>query len=167
MPFHTHQDGDSTPNCASNMSPVDHQAVESLLVKEMNRLSVKERTLIQEEIHGAKSLAPEESTLMVQQSLKAIQDAIDDIPVKVAYDQALDLYSKQQEQQQTSLLDNNVNRGCYVCDLDLRIRFLRYEFWDPVLAARRFIKYLDLLLEYIGPEALMRPVRNTKTDEPN
>jgi hypothetical protein len=153
------QEYDGASISHNRLSPSDHQAVESMLVKEMNRLSVEEREYIQEEIHGAKSLAPEESPLMVQRNLNAMQDAIDNIPIKNAYDQALDLYSRQQQQQQLSCLDQNDNQGCYVCDLQLRIRFLRYELWNPVLAARRFIKYLDLLLEYFGPKALMRPVR--------
>jgi hypothetical protein len=152
-------DGVANFNGPEVLSATDHRTVEAMLVKEMNRLSVKERELIQEEIHGAKSMAQEESPPMVQYNLKAMQDAIDVIPIKNAYDQALVLYSKQQQKQHLSFVYRNVYQVCYVYDLNLRIRFLRHEFWNPVLAARRFIKYLDLLLEYFGPEALMRPVR--------
>jgi hypothetical protein len=165
MSLHAHQDhvGPADNNNDSDLSPAtDHQAVESMLAKEMNRLSVKERGRIQEEIHGVGSMVPEESPLMVQSNLQAMQVAIDNIPGKNAYNQAIDLYSRQLQQQLSLLYNNkkkNTNLGCYVYDLDLRMRFLRYELWDPIRAARRFIKYLDLLVEYFGPETLLRPLR--------
>jgi hypothetical protein len=158
-PLHTHQDCDGASSSPNNLSPLEHRAVESMLVTEMNRLSVQEREYIQEEIHGVMSRATEESAQMVQCNLQAMQDAIDTIPIKNGYNQGHDMYSSQQ--QRLKYPDQNVKQECYVFNLHLRIRFLRYELWNPVLAARRFIKYLDLLLEYIGPEALMRPVRKS------
>jgi hypothetical protein len=63
-----------------------------MLAKEMNRLTFEERERIQEEIHGATSLAREESHLMVQRNLNAMQDEIENIPVKKAYQQTLELH---------------------------------------------------------------------------
>ena len=45
------------------------QAVDNLLSKELLQLSLKDRTAIQEEIHGVKCLAPEETPELLEASL--------------------------------------------------------------------------------------------------
>lgn len=55
----------------------DPDAVEDLLTKEMNRLSVRDRNDIQEEIHGVKCLAIKETPELIKESLELLQIEID------------------------------------------------------------------------------------------
>lgn len=136
----------------------DTAAFESLMAEELKRLTVKERSGIEEEIHGVNWLAPQESHAMIESKLKRMQQAIERLPEKNSYDQAVNTYQERQRRNLSLLASTVPAPTCYVMDPELRIRFLRCELWDPMKAAKRFVKYLDMVLEHFGPMALERRV---------
>ena len=116
--------------------------LDSILAKELYGMSVRDRDITQEEIHGIRSVAQEESAEMTDHAFGSFQKEIEKIPTKHAYDMAV------------------ASNSYYVLhDRDFRIRFLRADLFDTKKAAARFINHLDLLLDYVGPIALQRPLR--------
>jgi hypothetical protein len=67
--------------------PIDLNDVDHLLSKELESLSFKERSQIQEEIHGVSSLCPKETPGMVEEALSSMQQYLDDIQHKPIYEQ--------------------------------------------------------------------------------
>jgi hypothetical protein len=122
---------------ASDVNPRD---VDVLLSAELKQLTLEDREDIQEEIHGIRSLARRESHEMMRDALRRLEVEIGRIPHKPAYDRALELGS------------------LYVHDRSFRIKFLRADLYDVRKAAIRFMGHLEMLLEYYGEQALMRPV---------
>jgi hypothetical protein len=150
--------------------------VDDLLAKEMMRLSVKDRNDIQEEIHGVKCLAVDETPELIRASLRKLTEEIDtNIPdsQKRAYLQSLQplhpsypsspvgsgpsrLLSSPTTQNNNN--SNNNNNLSYIHGDDFRLRFLRCDLFDVPRAARRLVTYLDMLLELFGDYALRRPI---------
>ncbi|KAG7349839.1 hypothetical protein IV203_012436 [Nitzschia inconspicua] len=137
----------STPRLAGNetmtFGDVDTKAVNEMLSKELATLSFNDRNAINEEVHGVRNLAAEETPEMLRKSLMAFQCQLEKFHPKLAYDQAVFLFQSQW------ILYNPT----------LRLRCLRTERFNVSAAVLRFVKYLDLLLEYYGTEALLRPIR--------
>jgi hypothetical protein len=127
---------------AMTLGDVDTKAVDEMLSKDLSNLSFADRNAINEEVHGVRNLAADETPQTLEKSLWMFQHHLEDIQIKPAYDQAV-LY------QSRWVLQNPT----------LRLRCLRAERFNINKATRRFVNYLDLLLEYYGAEALMRPIR--------
>jgi hypothetical protein len=86
-------------------------------------------------------LAPDETPEMIEEALtKMQQEIIANIAIKEAYDEAVRRDSR------------------YIHYREFRLKFLRANMFHIPKAARSFVKYLDLLLKYYGPDALMRPL---------
>ena len=121
----------------------DFKVVEDMLSKEMQQLSFQKRSAIQEEIHGVRSLAVEETTETMEKGLLDLEEELALIPLedKQAYLQAERLPES------------------YVMGSDFRLRFLRSELFDAAKAAQKIVGFLELLLEYYGEFALQRPIR--------
>ena len=124
---------------------INPKTVDEITSQELLRLSNHERTRLQEEIHGVRSMAVPEPSEMVQQCVEQLAreiDAIPDLdPIKRAFNRALQMQSQ------------------FVTNSLLWLKFLRATFFQPQLAARRFMDYLCLVSTYFGDEALMRPIR--------
>jgi len=118
-------------------------SAEILLAQELNQLSVQERDLISDEIHGVRLNCPNETPGMLQNSLANLGvelASLPSTPTKSAYEESLK------------------HPGSYVHTDDFRLIFLRAEFFDAPKAALRMIKYLDLVHYAFGPKVLKRDV---------
>jgi len=143
----------------------DPEAVDDLLSKELLQLSVKDRNDIQEEIHGVKCLAVNETPQLIEESLRKLAVELDErIPdsQKQAYLQSLqppkELLEHQRILQQLHQLEP-LPQSTYINDDNFRLRFLRCELFDVKKAAKQMANFLDLLVELFGDYALRRPVR--------
>ena len=121
-----------------------------LITQELVRLSFQDRNAINEEIHGVRGLAPEETPKLLERTLADLDLFLNEITMeppslKTAYD----------------LSQNDDKSRSYVNDPNFRLRFLRCELFDAKKAAIRMIKYLDFVLEDFGESALKRPIKIT------
>ncbi|KAG7340612.1 hypothetical protein IV203_024155 [Nitzschia inconspicua] len=122
--------------------PLSPEALDSLMAREVSQLSFIDRSSIYEEIHGVQSLAIQETPELIRQSLLSFQHEIDIFRgKKSAYDDAMTAGSR------------------YVCSNELRIKFLRADFFDPKKAVARFLLRLENLFDFFGPVALQRPLQ--------
>jgi len=143
---------------------LDTKAVDKLLTKEIMNLSLRDRNNIQEEIHGVKCLATEETPELVEEALNQLAYVIEMTPdsEKMAYLQSQeppkDIPEHQRILQELHNLDP-LPYSSYVNDVDFRLRFLRCETFDVPKAAKRMLKFLDIALHLFGDYALRRPVR--------
>ena len=142
--------------------------VDGVLTEELMRLSVQDRNDFQEEIHGVRCLAPEESPQLIKESLELLQWELEhNIPVheKQAYlrSQHPPLHLTSHKNQKNCRNPSNpaaMNPNhTYVNSDGFRLRFLRYELFDVHKAALRICRFLDLALESFGDFALRRPIR--------
>ncbi|KAG7345161.1 hypothetical protein IV203_032692 [Nitzschia inconspicua] len=118
-------------------------SIDALLSQELNRMSFQEREVICEEIHGVHSMAVTETPDFVQEKLEELEQALERIPnhEKHVYLHALK------------------RKSPFVADaVQLRLPMLRAEVFDAHKAAVRMVKYLDLVTDLYGSEALMRPI---------
>ena len=113
------------------------QTVNELLSKELLQLSLKNRTAIQEEIHGVKCLAPEETPELLVVSLFELALALEN-------DNVIPPHKKQAYRMSQQCLKTYVN------DDSFRLRFLRFTLFDARKAADKIVKFLDVALELFG-----------------
>ena len=117
--------------------------------KALLELSVKDRKAIDEEIHGVTCLAPEETPEFLSASLDKFHWELARIDQKPAYDRAQAILKESAPGTSPS----------YIHAKNYKLRFLRCELFDARKAAKRYCKYLDMLLELHGEIALTRPIR--------
>jgi len=129
----------------------DPQAVDSLLSKELLELSLKDRTAIQEEIHGVKCLAPEETPELLEASLLELDLALEN-------DDLIPPFKKQAYRRSQKLRKTHVN------DKSFRLRFLRMTLFDVEKAAEKIVNFLDISLDLFGGFALERAIRLSDFD---
>jgi hypothetical protein len=120
--------------------------VENVVAQEINQMTLKEREVVYEELHGVARVV-EETPEFVAQRLQALDQALREISSKPAYDQA------------ESICHEYVNAPKF------RLMFLRAEYFDPKKAAIRLVKFMEGKLKYFGPRALARPVFLSDLDE--
>ncbi|CAJ1960684.1 unnamed protein product [Cylindrotheca closterium] len=121
--------------------------MDTIIAQDLNQLSFQERCAVYEEIHGVDSPRLEEETEQaVNTKLTALQDEIERIAIKPAYDQAMQM--------------SNV----YVTSRKFLLMFLRAESMDPAKAANRLVKFMERKLEYFGPESLARAICSSDLD---
>lgn len=115
---------------------------DEMLCKELNELSFKDRTVIQEELHCVKVPKVAETPEFLGTSLEQLKKEINAVPLekKKAYEDALVADSK------------------YVQSKAFQLKFLRAEKFNVQKAAVRLIRCLELLFQYYGPTALQRPL---------
>lgn len=120
----------------------DPNHADALLARDLNRMTVEQRSIVFDDVHGVRNLRPEETNpIKMMESLDGMNSAIHRIEVKPAFDEAYRLDSQ------------------YVLrDKQFRMKFLRAEEYDFHQAAQRFVNYLDFTYELFGPLALMRPL---------
>ena len=107
----------------------------SSLVQEWNQLSLQERELVQGEVHGvASGFSVEETPELIQERMEQMDEEINKIRKKSAYDKAVFL------------------NPSYVKDPDFRIMFLRCENFQPREAAHRIVRFFECRLDFFGPD---------------
>ena len=119
--------------------------MDSLLNKELYQLSLKDREEINEEIHGVHSMHVPETPELIVSKLEELDRQLTNrhqhqLPIHTqnAYEEALALGSP------------------YIHDPNFRIMFLRAELFDTAKAANRMMGFLQLLRDYLGPQALLQ-----------
>jgi hypothetical protein len=110
------------------------------LADDLYRMSLAYRNAMNEEIHGLRSLAPEETPDMIDSKLQDFDDALNSLPYTPSFDEALGLSSQ------------------FVQSSEFRLRFLRAELFDVKKAAVRFEQYLTIGKNYFGQIGLQRPI---------
>eukprot|EP00537_Pseudo-nitzschia_pungens_P011230 CAMPEP_0172393360 /NCGR_PEP_ID=MMETSP1061-20121228/9237_1 /TAXON_ID=37318 /ORGANISM="Pseudo-nitzschia pungens, Strain cf. pungens" /LENGTH=506 /DNA_ID=CAMNT_0013124399 /DNA_START=369 /DNA_END=1886 /DNA_ORIENTATION=- len=117
--------------------------VGTLISKEMLQYNLEERNALYEEIHGVRTICPDESSDMIKNALMELEEALLGLPdkKKAAY--------KQSQEYPTTY----VNGRCF------QVRFLRAELFDAKKAAIRIVEFLETGLDFFGPEVLQRPPR--------
>jgi hypothetical protein len=123
------------------LGDVDPAYVDTLLSDELRQLDFKTRDEIQEELHGVRTLAREETSEMIETALIQLQKELDNIPLKKAYD------------------ESQMHTYTYVNSRAFRIKMLRGDLFDEKAAAIRIVKFLEFMKDYYGPEILIRPPR--------
>lgn len=122
----------------------DPRDVDTLLSNELMRLSMTDRNAIQEEIHGVRCLAPEETPQLLQSSLRQL---------------ALELDRNLPRELTRAYRQSQLVPTTYVNTLGFRLRFLRCELFDVPKAARRMASFLNMAQDFFGDYALERPIR--------
>lgn len=123
-------------SAAKNDNDSEDQAM-GLLSNELLKLSCGDRNAIQEEMHGVRCLAPEETPDLVSKALHDFEFELQSIPAtkKETY---LNLLLHQ-------FGTANSEQQHYMNDFEFRLRFLRCELFDAKKAALRFVNYLNFV----------------------
>ena len=136
-------------NDANMIDNTDLNRMEELWAKELYEISVNDREVINDELHGVSvsSMHPEREQNWTEQQfefyLHMFQVEIETkIPLedKQTYQMGLDLGSS------------------YILSPEFRLRFLRADRYDIQKAAIRYCKCLDFLMTFFGKDALLRPL---------
>lgn len=125
------------PNTNSNEDTT--KDLDALRAEDLNRLSFTERSAIDEEIHGV-DWTEKETPELVEEKLVALQDELDKIRHKPAYDEAIRISNS------------------YIGSPKFRLMFLRADYLDPKKAAIRLVQFMEKKLQYFGPEPLARQI---------
>lgn len=159
-----------------NLSILDKE-VDGLLSNEMLKLSFVDRNAINEEIHGVRSLAVEETPQMINNALHTFRLELESFPPsqKQAYlfiqaNRQCNIQRYHQQTQQHQHIDSYVAMGnttamptptyaAYTEDDNFRLRFLRCCLFDVKKAVMRFANYLNLIQTYWGDSYLSRPIQ--------
>jgi hypothetical protein len=152
----------------------DTNDVEKILINEMNNCTIKDRTEIQEELHGVLCLAPDETPELLTRSLNQLSielDNDDHIPQdeKRAYilsqqlqkeqEQEQEQHSNHQHQDSSRQQQQQQQNVLYVNSIEFRLMYLRSGLFDVKKTAKRIVQALDLLLEIYGEYALERKIK--------
>jgi len=162
------------------LSKVDHMNetnpddVDKLLLKELQGLSVLDRGLVQEEIHGVSTCAVSEDDENIYDGLQRLEDEIRAArrEVLVSPDQKSrsgNIYSESiwaylaVEEEGSSPTASTANCATrllysYIFHEDFRLKFLRADLFDAAKAAHRYLRCVECLLKYFGSYALQRPL---------
>lgn len=183
--------------------PPSHFSIDSDLADELLKLSFKDRVAIQEEIHGVRCLAVEETPELIERSLRQFDNKIMERKLEIE----LSLRNSQQSPDQNLLRNvqsiasqrlniksvvsplllssasrnhtqsvttvtvttDSTNQVCYLNDPNIRLRFLRCEYFDVSKAVQRLVRFLELTCEVFGDFVAERPIQiddfNTRKEE--
>jgi hypothetical protein len=126
-------------NRKEDNSPGKTEAVLNGL-KQLNLQSAQERERVLEEVHGVADSQVEETPELIDQRLHVLEEEIQLIKKRTAYDRALFLSPK------------------YVLDRDFRLMFLRSELFDARKAANRLVRFFESKKELWGDDKLARSI---------
>lgn len=122
-----------------NNSMLRSDNADAILAHGMTSLSLEERNRALEEIHGIKHEI-EEDPEVVERELQNMEEALQSIRSKKAYDQAAFLSPK------------------YVQDRKFRLVFLRADAFDAKKAAERMVRHFQFKLELFGLDKLVKHI---------
>jgi hypothetical protein len=128
---------------------IGHKDSENMFSKALLNLSFNDRNTIEEEMHGVSCMAIEETPELIEESLHQFDLELDMIESKVAYNKAINMIAN---------IGDPLTHS-FILSKEVKLRFLRAEFFDPCKSASRYTKYIDLLFEIYGECALRRPIR--------
>eukprot|EP00536_Pseudo-nitzschia_multiseries_P011684 jgi/Psemu1/289840/fgenesh1_pg.411_\ len=120
-------------------------------------MNVDEREAINNEIHGVQNRSVEENPALIASALSALHEEIDqhfdeDYGDPFAMDTD-GLFTKEAHKVGVSNL-----QSAYIQSDNFRIRFLRKALFDVREAAMHYFRYLDLIYNFFGEKALLRPL---------
>jgi hypothetical protein len=121
-----------------------NEEIEAAMAHELSALSLKVRTDVLEEIHCVKSMAVQETPILVDDGIEKLRR------------QVISLGGCAGRNDCSDALDIDTP---YVKSRDFGLKFLRADFFNVNLAARRMVTHLELLFKFYGPLALQRPLR--------
>lgn len=138
--------------------PDESLTIGNILSRELLKLSMTDRSAIEEEIHGVRCLAIRESPELIRSGLSAFQTELQKLPseLKRTYDECC----------VRAMLYKDEEDTCYALKDSFKLSFLRAELFDAAKAVQRFVKYLEFVRDFWGPEiALKRQVRISDFDK--
>ena len=139
------QDNESFEHgCGENNKP--KEKVDTILAQNMTKLSLQDREMAYEEIHGV-GRVEDETPESVAEQLDAMDQHLRKISPKDAYDEAYKICPE------------------YVEGRKLRLMFLRAEYFDAKKAAIRLVKFMEGKLELFGKNCLARPLQISDLDK--
>jgi hypothetical protein len=148
--------------------------MDTLIAKQLERLALKDREAINEEIHGVHWLAAPENPGLIREKLAEMEEAL------VCHHQHGDHFGVGGEatanigagQPANGASSDAYNEALlmesqYIHEPALRVMFLRAEFFDARKAAVRFVNFLQLIRDSLGPQGLVHEpwLFNTFTSE--
>jgi hypothetical protein len=155
---------------ANTNGEVVDNTIDKILAMELNQLSLEEREDINHEIHGVHTLAVPETPEFVTQKLEEMEDHL----LKGGMNQPTSspMVTQQpthQPHHRPIAFDNVYEEALllgsqYIHDRTFRIMFLRSELFDASKAASRLVRFLQLLRDYFGEQALLRLPYGTLQD---
>ena len=164
----------SNKNTTASLSllndPPSHFTVENSLNKEMMKLSFKDRVAIEEEIHGVRCGAVEETPKLLEESLREFDDKLNARKERGELTPEVDEFAvrkllrnvvRTKTSRSDSTQDSLQKRNCYLNDDKTRVRFLRTESFDVEKAVQRFVGFLDFASEIFGDYICDREIRVT------
>jgi len=116
----------------------------AVLANELTALSLNDRTKVQEEIHCVRSMAVQETPVLVDDALEQLRR------------EAISLVDSAGG---NVFVDALVLGSPYVQSQEFGLKLLRADFFNVKLAARRMLNHLEVLFKFYGPAALHRPLR--------
>ena len=122
------------------------EAVDRLHSRELLELSTEDRNALEEEIHGVRCMARDETPEFLQDSLQKLSMILES-------DHLIPQRNKQ------AYLRSQMMRRTYVNTDNFRLRFLRAAMFDVTEAANLMVKFLDTVVFLFGNTLLERPLR--------
>lgn len=114
-----------------------------IVSKDMLKYDLHQRNAIYEEIHGVRSMCPEETPELLSETLFQLEKELDALP----------------QRRKTAYVQSQEYPDTYVNKRDVRLRFLRAELFNATKAAARMAQFLDNTRDFFGPHTLQRPIR--------
>lgn len=146
------QFGIATSSSSSFLAQHEHD-MDAIRLNELYQLPPTERERIQEEIHGVKSMAVEETPELLQVSFCQFDAHVQTLTTQPQHkkwqpEHAAYHYAVGHSQDCQYVLTNR----------NFHLMFLRAELFDVPAAAVRYLKNLAILYRYFGYQALQRPL---------
>ncbi len=157
----------------------DKKDVDSLLAEELLKMSFVDRNTVNEEIHGVRSLAVDETATIIANALNSFRIELELLPSEekraylfiLAYRQQEEGHHQQRQQRPRTNSYNGMQPSttvmqagtfaAYVDDDSFRLRFLRCCLFKVSVAVRRFANYLNFIQTHWGNTYLARPIQIT------
>jgi hypothetical protein len=112
-------------------------AVENLLVRDLNNLSLTEREKVYDDLHGVSGL--------VHESPELVASCLAELELEIATTRRRDAYTAAARKDSS-----------FTHSRTLRLKFLRAEHFDSKKAAARLVGFFERKLELFGPDPLAR-----------
>jgi len=145
------KNNDSTTTTTTTLSTPHPDDVDALLATELNNMTIQEREIVYEEVHGVDKDMVETPDLLVD-SFRRMKEAIEDqVPMtqRRFYEQAKQI------------------NPTYVDSPSFWLQFLRAEYFDPYRAAIRLCRFLGGKVEFFGWDSLARPITLEQDFDPD
>ena len=168
---HAIADANFTENQSQTTTEIHDQTPDALLAYELNQLSFHERNTINEEVHGVHNSYPEETPKLLHDSLIQLEQEIQKIKHKPAFELAQEKYGISNTNTNATAISNansntnlnpnptgKIGGGTYVNTETFRLIFLRCEIFNTKKAAVRIIAFLELSYEFCGEFSLYRTI---------